>query len=531
MGDDDRRDTAATLLLPCQGRPSIWEVLSREIAQRGPDFDLGSVALPDEGAPRRGAEAIRWAAGAQDGVSTHHLQAGDSDEFPSAHAIAECVAAYCQHPTVQSLTELYDAVAAASMISLVDDLLPMVMDDLRVDSGMVYELARRLVLESADREPVKFGIALLANFGQSADVELINALGRHDEFTLFCAVALQQIAKSPDEALWQLAQRVHGWGRIHVVERLAETKQPAIKDWLLREGFRNTVTEEYLAVICARAGDLASALQVEPVDRPLLTAAGELIVAMLRGGPAEDIGAYEDAALALERYVQRVSTQGERLQDVLTVHAIAEYLNQDEDGWRERSGWTEASRLALREQCRSILERAGWAEVVRAELASVDEGKFHVAATAAAALGIEVWDLLWQRLNAFPQSPLVWSLALDRCADERIVQLVEMAVRHLDLGSLSVGPGMELCIGPGFERHACVDFLLQALGRFPGHGAPIIEASLQSPCIRHRNLAVSALAAWPDSSWPPAARDWLRRAVPREPEARIRRRLQELVDR
>lgn len=33
---------------------------------------------------------------------------------------------------------------------------------------------------------------------------------------------------------------MNGWGRIHVVERLAQTENAEIKHWLLREGYRNS---------------------------------------------------------------------------------------------------------------------------------------------------------------------------------------------------------------------------------------------------------------------------------------------------
>jgi hypothetical protein len=54
----------------------------------------------------------------------------------------------------------------------------------------LYELAYSLVSESPDREPVKFGIAILGLYRKSSNEELFQTLGWHEEFTLFCAVAL-----------------------------------------------------------------------------------------------------------------------------------------------------------------------------------------------------------------------------------------------------------------------------------------------------------------------------------------------------
>jgi len=67
-----------------------------------------------------------------------------------------------------------------------------------------------------------------------------------------------------------MAKHVTGWGRVHLVERLAKTEDAEIKEWLLREGFRNSVMYEYLAYIAATTGGLNDALHQliqDPLDR------------------------------------------------------------------------------------------------------------------------------------------------------------------------------------------------------------------------------------------------------------------------
>src|SRR5262249_25877447 len=147
-------------------------------------------------------------------------------------------------------------------------------------------------------------------------------LGRHDEFTLFCAVALANASEDYDDALWTLARNVNGWGRIHVVERLVQSESPAIKNWLLREGFRNSVMYEFLAGACARAGGLLAALSEDHVDRELLTSAGEIIQALISGGPAEGIDDYEDARPVIETFLDHMQSSAETIEDFLHVSTI-----------------------------------------------------------------------------------------------------------------------------------------------------------------------------------------------------------------
>ena len=74
--------------------------------------------------------------------------------------------------------------------------------------------------------------------GDHRDRELLLLLGSLEDLTLYAAVALTRSQPDSDQALFDLARRVAGWGRIHAVGRLAGTQDPQIKAWLLRHGFR-----------------------------------------------------------------------------------------------------------------------------------------------------------------------------------------------------------------------------------------------------------------------------------------------------
>ena len=52
------------------------------------------------------------------------------------------------------------------------------------------------------------------------DRTLLLALGRHEEFTLYSAVSLQNREPNSERTIFELARKVDGWGRIHLVERL-----------------------------------------------------------------------------------------------------------------------------------------------------------------------------------------------------------------------------------------------------------------------------------------------------------------------
>ena len=501
--------------------PSILEFVRTHVAEGKPGLSEDGYMLPDEDRLNHGSK-LRWAAGAWDGVTTHHMGAGQGEE--AVRKTVELVLAYSRQPTAANKAAVYRHVIAAHVVSIIDPVIEALLSETGIGHDRLYELARSFVTQAPDREPVKFGVALLGLFRQPADTDLFQTLGRHDEFTLFCAVALANSSDVPDGALWALARNVTGWGRIHAVERLARTENPAVKRWLLREGFRNSVMYEYLAATCARAGGLLAALSEDDVDRGLLTAAGEIIQALIAGGPAEGMDDYEDARPVIEAYLGHMEPSAETVKDFLHVNAVKGYLDEDDSRWagRYEAGWTAECRDRLRSQCDSILRRPEWVGRVRVGLGCRDELEFAHADRAAKALGIDTWDIHWRRLQQKPTDPGRWYHVMVLCDEGRIVAVMEFAEANIDLSQIATGAGDELGLGRGFEPHSCMDYVLQELRRFPGRGVRLIEAGLRSPVVRNRNMAVAALAAWSRAEWPGGTAEALERAARCEPKDDVR---------
>jgi hypothetical protein len=523
-----KKDDNGPPAMPWDQRPSILEFVRSHVASDKPGLTAEGFTLPDE--ERIGKDSkIRWAPGAIDGVLGHHVGTSENDE--SVRKSVALVLAYSQQPTVANKAAVYQHIIDEHIVSIIDPVIQALVNEGGINHERLYELAHSFVTESPDREPVKFGIAILGLFRQPANQEFFQTLGRHDEFTLFCAVALANAAEDHEAALWTLARNVDGWGRIHVVERLAQTQNPAIKNWLLREGFRNSVMYEYLAATCARAGGLLAALSEDHVDRELLTSAGEIIQALIAGGPAEGIDDYEDARPVIESYIEQMELSATTIEDFLHVNCIKSFLNEDESQWMARieRGWTNESRVALRAVCDSILNRPEWVEKARTALTTNDEVQFFHADRAAKALGIDTWKTHWQRLQQKATDPGRWYNVMALCDEDRIGTVIVFAEQNLDLAKISTGAANELGLGRGFEQHSCLDYVLQELRRFPVRGAKLIDAGLRSPVTRNRNISVAVLAAWPRKDWPNGLEQSMELAAKLEPDEGVRERMQKVL--
>ena len=95
-----------------------------------------------------------------------------------------------------------------------------------VNTEGLHDLGVWLATTSPDREPVKLGIAFLGVSKLGDAIGVVRLLGRHEEFTLYAAVAFRNGLVDPEPELFVLAQHVDGWGRIQLVERIADTLTP-----------------------------------------------------------------------------------------------------------------------------------------------------------------------------------------------------------------------------------------------------------------------------------------------------------------
>lgn len=344
------------------GRPSIFEFLQARPAAAGSDDAIHN--LPDDDIFHGGAGEVRWAAGARDGVGSHHAgQTGKAEK-----AVLSALAAASKAPSTRHLKTLYSLLLQEGTLDFIDPVLSAIRSDPPPYLDGTYKIAMWLATQSPDREPVKFGIALLGIFNEVPS-DLLLALGRHDEFTLYAAVALANNSSGEmrDMVLWRLAKQVNGWGRIHCVERLAATTHPDIKAWLLREGYRNSIMYEYLACACATGGDLAGALREKKPDAQLLKGAGDILVNLIGRGPAEDFSSYAEGAEATRLYVDHMTREAVvDLVHFLNLSRLKDFVDDADHDWTELEplGWSQETRQSISDMTAEIIGRPDWTALV-----------------------------------------------------------------------------------------------------------------------------------------------------------------------
>ncbi len=339
--------------------PSIYQHIAGHIRVGQPGLTPGGETLPDAGRLIGGMNP-NMAPGGRDGLVVQHAELPPADDRDAvASSLLDLIDEFCHSPIRAHKQKIHDYVVDKQVIGFIDPFVIGLVKDRKPDPSRVHELARSLAIESPDREPVKLGIALLGIFQGLAQQSLFKTLGRHDEFTLFCAVALKSVVEDPDEEIWDLARNVHGWGRVAAVQQLTGTKHAQVKQWMLREGYKNTVMNEYLAYTCAVHGGLLQALRREKIDDELLHATGEILQALLNPStPAQGIHEYDDAPHVVGLYVHHMGTRPGTPQRIAALKKVHAWLSQPDQDWDTKDQIAQRQRSLA--ACDEVLGRPDW---------------------------------------------------------------------------------------------------------------------------------------------------------------------------
>lgn len=509
-----------------------------------------AMVLPDEPTGRRFGR-LRSGPGALEGLGTRHMQWDASKKTVRTVYLLEQIAG----GNASAEPVLYELLRADDVVTFYADALDYAASRITSAEPELHDLARRFATTAPDRGPVKFGIAMLGAIGDPADRPIVQTLALHDEFGLYAAEALAELAPEGQAALFEMARKVNGWGRIEAVTRMVYTSDPAMRRWLLTEGFRNTVTPQYVAYQCATIADLAGALAEMPegsrADVPLLIGAAELIQTLVRPGPAMGLGEYADAPQMAERFLRLVLKRRDSVSFYLAADALRQYVAaldakqtfggapaNDEGSPAMRAGsegpssgtptipgtvtdqrldveelpqvntveWSPQQRQIVAELSQQIVSDRRWPRYVKRAIAR-DETDLDQAEEAAKKLGIRTYDLHVSQLAKGSTHPRRWEIALAASDGRQIQRLVEIADHTFESRLRRPRPEARMQSGSkprttaGQEdasSTAALEAVVRGVARFPGSGLGLVEPCLTDEDSRVRRAAVETLVQWGD---------------------------------
>ncbi len=431
-------------------------------------------SLPDEA----DSAPVKFAPGAFDGISIYHMGLDELDD-EGREALGRALASASTGNRAETDALFFEWTKKHRAISMVDEIQNYVREhQAELKIGYLYQSAKHMILHSTHIECVKIALELMEMFkGPMADVtDAVRLLGLYDEFTIFAVWNLRKW-EDGNEEIFELAKKVHGWGRIHAVEFL-EPDTEEIRRWLLAEGCVNDVLPAYSALTVWEKCSAEELLKGKPSPEEY-EALLRLIDGLLDEGPCPGISSVENAESMLLRVLELARDYE------LTADDLAVFLNMKR--WAEKR---KEPLPAVAAAADSVLHLPVSEQAVRS---AVKAGR---AWDLALALGLPFREDLLRLMRADFEKHYGDVRYLMNDGEYYAQAAMALFREKLPLSAMKGDPVDDLCLGDEYKNHNMLQYMIQELDGRPLEGADFVRAGLESPAACNRNRALKVLQAW-----------------------------------
>ncbi|MEW4563795.1 hypothetical protein AB1K70_14775 [Bremerella sp. JC770] len=518
--------------LPC----SIYQHLQNHTQSYTHELTPGGLSLPDDERILE-EDGHAWVPGAFDNMMQYAPAevVGEPDE-----ALIQLILDDVLMGLPGKREELYQHARSIKIGPTLPELVRAISDATMLGADRVYELGHHLATESLDREPVKLGLGLLSLVPEQPTDDLLLVLGRHDEFTRGCILAMQHWDAPRREALIsKLLPHVAGWGLVPLIQQVEETSDRTIADWMLREGGRRAdFMIQFVAMTLATTGNLHDALLSDEVDSDVLESSGRVLTALmdiersLRSKPQAGqkcIHDYPNAPVVVQRFLFHMQKQAKTAKDLSYVGSIRAFLEDGEADWmlREDLGWSEELVSEMRTTANEIIQWPTWPDEIHRALACEDNEMYLYAVGDANLLKMtdaQVDMNRVQEINIRRASKMIGTNAQiieeTRQYFESFKDLVRIA------STPRTGPPQRSPAGYSYS----VPYRQEDLLAYPDQTEAMIEFLLERHKPDSRRQALESLEIWGQENWTDAAHQILDTAHSKETDDQLRRLMQNLLD-
>lgn len=458
---------------------SLYEYISSAVIDGELPKDFNLPKLTDK------EDKIAWADGALDGVGIYHM--GYSEPSDESNALMEKAVRAAAAGSYDDADKLFGEIGnKLSAIGGIDSIQNFIIDHKdELNLGNVFEYGFHAVVDSADRECVKYGLALLELFDTEDSEEIkdvVRTVGLSDEFSIF-AIFVMLRWEDGNREVWELAKKIHGWGRVHAVERIEPTTDD-IKHWLLVDGVHNWVMPAYSALTCWQKSDAVTVLRGNPT-REEFSGIRDIIEGLLDEGPVSGISEIENSDDVIIAFLNKAKSLADNMDDYEVIREIRIHFEDEESG--------NADIVSL---CQELLSSDKCKEAVKE---AVSKGQ---SIPLADELGIDYKADVFRVLeSSFEDRPYLCSSLMDD--PEYRDKVLELFRQRLPLSEMKTGPKKTLGLGKDYWRENALEYLMQELRNYPLEGQDFVETGLQSAPVRTRNGAMYVLELWISSKETP----------------------------
>lgn len=425
------------------------------------------------------------------GTADAYYAMSSSEDNPEAvETVFNALLDFANMPSELTQKKLFDAVSTNQCISYCETLIER-LDELDLPFH-VFTLVNTWLHEAPNREAVKFALIICGYFNVE-ETEAQETLHLHEdlrtlalceEFTFFVIFAYNLSNMDTESELWELLAKTNGWGKVHVLESL-DYDTPPKKDWLLRHGSEISVKYFAISLLCIREGNMLSTLQRPIIDLELyhgcLNTLNHYLEFLLDHDKQtdENLSLLNSFALCQE-LLRHAKVFGTSIEEMVGIINLTNSL----DDLIHNNHWEVLNANQchlLLSAAEAILYRKDWRPEIEAKLHREDGSLNYLIADFAYALEIDIWDILFQELEAQPAEGELYNYLLFTEDPLRHQQALAFAHNHLSLY---------------IDQENGFLGILKALHHNPGTGEEFIIAALTSLYDLPRAEAIALLEDW-----------------------------------
>lgn len=449
----------------------IYELIAKSVENgRLPD----GFSLPEE----EDSAPVKFAPGAFDGICIYHMGLDELDD-EGRQALGTVLQSASAGDRERTDALFYEWTKKHRAFSMVDEIQQYVRDHAdELNIGYLFQSAKHMILYSSHVECVKIGLELLELFKEPSEEikTAIRTLGLCDEFTMFSVWNLRKW-EDGNEEVFALAQKVHGWGRIHAVEFL-QPDTDAIRRWLLAEGAVNDVMAAYSALTVWEKSEAEKLLRGKPSAEEY-KAILRLAEGLLDEGPCPGISRLEEPEKTMLRMLELAPEYALTPEDWDLILAVKRWAESEE-----------SPHPSVAAACDALLHSSACTETVRA---AAKKGE---ALELAAELGLPFREDLLRCLREDFDRHCANCRFLLSGGEYYVQQTLNIFREKLPFDKIKGDPVDDPCWGEANRHFDLLQYLLQELDGMPLAGADLVKAGLESRVSRNRSRALAVLQAW-----------------------------------
>ncbi len=395
-----------------------------------------------------------------------------------------------------------------------------------IPAQRLYRFAVGVLKNAQNIEAVKLGLSICQCINMDRDEQgkdIVRSLAELDELTLFGIYAMQSWTNKNAE-IFRLAKNLHGWGRIHAVNYLEPTTDE-IRDWLLLEGCKNTVSPVYSAYEVARKIDLLELISAESFDHRQFLPVTYIMLALIKKEPVNGMLELENSHKVIEKYIERATELCDCEKDYHAIYTIGKYLKgqiklSPQNSYKVM--YNRCMSILTSDRCCALIERQDYHAIytigkyLKGQIKLSPQNSYKVmynrcmsiltsdrccALIERLMLGGEGLDLA-EFIGIDVSDAVLKLIETDFYANIAQVERIsseEYMKKVLELGRAVLEISSEPTaypVNPTDKKYSAVESVLLALKEFTGLGEDFVQYAILSPSYKCRVEAMNTLLEW-----------------------------------